>query len=187
MATVTGMTADAIKALVNNGVINGEVTTAGAIQLTRRSGEVLNIGSVATQAQLAATNDNVTSNTTELNDHESRLDVLETVAVGWTDITAFSNSWGVTSSGFARFKIDSAGNLHIQAMLHTVGTSGQTAFNIATPRHPDIPSGKFLKLTGSQSATAGNVRINVGPVGDFTIFYDGTPSYVSMNIVIASA
>ena len=104
-----------------------------------------------------------------------------TQATSWKNITAFENGWGTTT--FMRYKIDAANNLHIQGKMDTLGTNGTRAFTLPAGYQPNLPY--FLKLEISASTTADNAKANLDSLGQFTVYYTGTPGYVSVNLVLA--
>lgn len=113
---------------------------------------------------------------------DAAIEDIQTTDTGWKTTVTFGSGWNA-SSGFLRYKIDAARNLHIQGKLTGIGSSGSSAFTLPVGFRPALP--EFLKLIGAQAATAGNVRINIGSDGVVSVFYDGSPTYISINIVIA--
>lgn len=106
----------------------------------------------------------------------------EGVAGGWRTVT-FVNGWGTTQ--FFRVKVDAANNLHIQGRLDVLGASGSTVCTLPDGFRPVLPAGQFLKVPVSPQTTADAAKANITDTGNFAVFYSGTPTYISVNVVIA--
>lgn len=100
---------------------------------------------------------------------------------GWVTPT-FQNGWG----GFARYRKDSANNLHIQARLSTVGTSSTSLPAFTLPAGFQITVTDFLRLPVGTNSLASNADAYYYNDGRVCISHS-TPGYIAIGQTLSLA